>query len=196
MMLCDNFLLIQFFRKIMNSLRYRTANLNDIDNLIGLINQAYRSKVGSSWTSEQDIVAGDRINQQKLLQSLKQENFYLFIAEAIEDVQTHLVACIGLTFKADHVEIGTFCVASAWQNQSIGKHVLKYAEKMAIEHWPTLSHYEMWVLDSRKELIQYYERCGYSKTVCIESYPVDANVGQPLIDLQLQHMSKLVLKAI
>ena len=67
---------------------------------------------------------------------------------------------------------------------------------MAIEHWSILSHYEMWVLDSRTELIQYYERCGYSKTVCIESYPVDANVGQPLIDLQLQHMSKLVLKAI
>jgi len=180
----------------MNSLRYRTANLNDIDNLIGLINQAYRSKVGSSWTSEQDIVAGDRINDQQLLDSLEQQNFSLFIAEIVEALDSALVACIGLTFQHRSVEIGTFCVASAWQNQGIGKHVLKYAEKMAIEHWSILSHYEMWVLDSRTELIQYYERCGYSKTVCIESYPVDANVGQPLIDLQLQHMSKLVLKAI
>lgn len=127
------------------------------------------------------------------MQSLKQENFYLFIAEAIEDVQTHLVVCIGLTFKADHIEIGTFCVASA-QNQGIGKHVLKYAEKMAIEHCPTLNHYEMFVLDARTELIQYYERYGYSKTACVESYPIHANVGQPLIDLKLQHMTKSVIK--
>lgn len=130
------------------------------------------------------------------MQSLKQENFYLFIAEAIEDVQTHLVVCIGLTFKADHIEIGTFCVASAWQNQGIGKHVLKYAEKMAIEHCSTLNHYEMWVLDSRTELIQYYARCGYAKKQHTEPYPIHANVGQPLIDLQLQQMSKSVLSSI
>ncbi len=102
------------------------------------------------------------------------------------------MACIGLTFQQNSMEIGTFCVHSQWQNQGIGKHVLKYAEKMAIERCPTLSHYEMWVLDSRTELIQYYERCGYSKTACVESYPIDANVGQPLIDLRLQHMSKSI----
>jgi len=52
----------------------------------------------------------------------------------------------------------------------------------------------MFVLDARTELIQYYERCGYSKTACIESYPIHANVGQPLINLQLQHMTKPVIK--
>ncbi|WP_425917619.1 hypothetical protein [Acinetobacter sp. TSRC1-2] len=53
----------------------------------------------------------------------------------------------------------------------------------------------MYTLDARTELIQFYERCGYVKTQHTASYPIHANVGQPLIDLQLQHMSKLVLKA-
>jgi len=192
MILCDNFLLIHFFRKIMQPLKYRLANASDVESLVALINQAYRTHTDSSWTSEQKIVAGDRINHQQLLESLNQQNFSLFVAEMVEDLETALVACIGLSFQQNSVEIGTFCVASDWQNQGIGKHVLKYAEKMALERCPTLSHYEMWVLDARTELIQYYERCGYSKTACIESYPIHSNVGQPLIDLRLQHMSKSI----
>ena len=178
----------------MKSLRYRTANVNDIDNLVSLINQAYRTDMGTSWTSEQDIVAGDRINDQQLLDSLSQQSFSLFVAEMVEDLDSALVACIGLTFQKNAVEIGTFCVHSHWQNQGIGKQILKYAEKKALEELPSLTHYEMFVLDARTELIQYYERCGYSKTPCVESYPIDANVGQPLIDLKLQHMKKLVIK--
>jgi len=178
----------------MKSLRYRTANLNDIDNLIGLINQAYRTNTGSSWTSEQDIVAGDRINHQQLLKSLEQNYFSLFVVETLGNKQSDLVACIGLTFQQNAVEIGTFCVNSHWQNQGIGKQVLEYAEKRALEIFPAFNYYEMFVLDARTELIQYYERCGYSKTACIESYPIHANVGQPLIDLKLQHMTKSVIK--
>ncbi|WP_442862696.1 GNAT family N-acetyltransferase [Acinetobacter sp. SM34] len=186
----------QKFLEKMKALKYRLANANDVETLVALINQAYRTDSGNSWTSEQNIVAGDRINAQQLQKTLAQENFYLFIAEATEDFQTHLVACIGLTFQADHVEIGTFCVDSHWQNKGIGKQVLNYAEKMAVERCPTLSHYEMWVLDSRTELIQYYARCGYAKTQHTEPYPLHANVGQPLIDLQLQQMSKPVLSGI
>lgn len=178
----------------MQPLSYRLAQISDIENLVCLINQAYRLNVGSSWTSEHSIVAGDRINTQQLKQALAQENFHLFIAEAIEDVQTHLVACIGLTFQQHAVEIGTFCVDSHWQNKGIGKQLLRYAEKKALEIFPALRHYEMYVLDARVELIQYYERCGYTQTDYIEAYPIEANVGQPLIDLQLQHMRKLVLQ--
>ena len=178
----------------MKSLRYRHANATDIDNLVILINQAYRTNIGASWTSEQDSVAGDRINHQQLLKSLQQNNFSLFVAEILGNKQSDLVACIGLTFQQHAVEIGTFCVDSHWQNQGIGKQVLKYAEKKALEIFPTFNHYEMFVLDARTELIQYYERCGYSKTACTESYPIHANVGQPLIDLKLQHMTKSVIK--
>ncbi|OTG76717.1 hypothetical protein B9T26_02620 [Acinetobacter sp. ANC 4169] len=176
----------------MQPLKYRLANASDVESLVALINQAYRTNTGLSWTSEQEIVAGDRINHQQLLESLNQQNFSLFVAEMIEDLEPALVACIGLTFQQNAVEIGTFCVHSQWQNQGIGKQVLAYAEQQAFSICPTLISYEMYVLDARTELIEYYERCGYSKTAYVESYPLDANVGQPLIDLQLQHMSKSV----
>ena len=178
----------------MYSLKYRRANTADIDHLVILINQAYRTNTGSSWTNEQNIVSGDRISHQQLWESLKHDHFYLFIAEILVNKQSDLVACIGLTFQQNAVEIGTFCVDSHWQNQGIGKQVLGWAEKKALEIFPTLTRYEMFVLDARTELIQYYERCGYSKTATIESYPIHANVGQPLIDLQLQHMTKSVIK--
>lgn len=178
----------------MQPLNYRLTQISDIENLVCLINQAYRTDSGNSWTSEQNIVAGDRINAQQLKQTLAQENFCLFIAEMVEDLESVLVSCIGLTFLQNSVEIGTFCVASAWQNQGIGKQMLAHAERKALEIFPAFQQYEMYVLHVRTELIQYYERCGYSKTACVESYPIGANVGQPLIDLQLQQMSKPVLK--
>ena len=105
----------------MQPLKYRRANTADIDHLVILINQAYRTNIGSSWTSEQDIVAGDRISHQQLLGSLKQDHFSLFIAEILANKQSDLVACISLTIQQNAVEIGTFCVNSDWQNQGIGK---------------------------------------------------------------------------
>ena len=154
MMLCDSFYQIQLLRKIMQPLKYRRANTADIDHLVILINQAYRTNTGSSWTSEQDIVAGDRISHPQLLESLKQDYFYLFVAEILANKQSDLVACIGLTFQLNTVEIGTLCVNSDWQNQGIGKQVLKYAEKKALEILPALTRYEMFVLDARTELVQ------------------------------------------
>ena len=153
MMLCDSFYQIQLLRKIMQPLKYRRANTADIDHLVILINQAYRTNTGSSWTSEQDIVAGDRISHPQLLESFKQDYFSLFIAEISANKQSHVVACIGLTFQQNTVEIGTFCVNSDWQNQGIGKQVLEWAEKKALEIFPTLTRYEMFVLDARTELI-------------------------------------------
>ncbi len=178
----------------MKNLSLRTANHSDIQNLVILINQAYRTNNSTSWTSEEGIVAGARINEQQLLHLLAQKNVRLFVADIQDNAQQALLGCIGLTFQQDTVEIGTFCVASAWQNQGIGRQMLEYAEMKAQEICVNLKCYEMFVLDARSELIEYYERCGYVKTACIENYPIHANVGIPLIDLKLQHMEKLIIQ--
>ncbi|WP_425917621.1 hypothetical protein [Acinetobacter sp. TSRC1-2] len=87
----------------MNQLLYRRVSTDDVGRLVLLLNQAYRTNTGFSWTSEQEIVAGDRINHRQLLESLKQDNFYLFIAEILGNKQSNLVACIGLTFQQNTV---------------------------------------------------------------------------------------------
>ena len=178
----------------MKNLSLRTANSSDIQNLVILINQAYRTNNAASWTSEQGIVAGARINEQQLLHFLAQKNVRLFVADIQDNPQQGLLGCIGLTFQQDTVEIGTFCVAAAWQNQGIGRQMLKYAEMQAQEICVNLKCYEMFVLDARSELIEYYERCGYVKTAYIENYPIHANVGIPLIDLKLQQMKKSIIQ--
>ncbi|OTG63536.1 hypothetical protein B9T25_13655 [Acinetobacter sp. ANC 4470] len=178
----------------MKNLSFRTANSSDIQNLMILINQAYRTNNLASWTSEEGIVAGARINEQQLLHLLLQQNVQLFVADLQDSAQQTLLGCIGLTFQQDTVEIGTFCVASSWQNQGVGRQLLEYAEMKAQEICVNLKCYEMFVLDVRSELIEYYERCGYVKTACIENYPMNANVGRPLIDLKLQQMKKLVMQ--
>ena len=155
--------------------------------MVDLINAAYRQQDGRSWTSEADIVAGERINAEQLQQALAQNNFKLFIAECAGQ----LLACIGLTFDADHVEIGTFCIAPHDQNQGIGKHVLDFAEKYVIAlKLPNLTDFVMWVLSVRHELIAYYERRGYMQTGVVDEYPMDAGVGKPIVDLHLIDMRK------
>lgn len=178
----------------MHNLKFRTAQTTDIPVLVGLINSAYRQQEGNSWTSEAEIVAGDRINHQQLEQALKQDNFKLFVAEFDGQLlDGQLVACIGLTFDYADVEIGTFCIAPQFQNQGVGKHVLDFAETYAQNlNVADLTHFVMWVLSVRHELINYYERRGYVQSGVVDDYPMDANVGQPIVDLHLVEMRKSV----
>jgi len=170
-------------------LNFRTARISDITNLVNLINSVYRQQEGNSWTSESEIVIGDRINHQQLEQSLALDNFQLFVVELDEQ----LVACIGLTFTQHDVEIGTFCIAAKLQNQGIGKDVLDFAEKSVQDlNVSDLKHFVMWVLSVRHELIAYYERRGYVQTGAVDKYPVDANVGIPVVDLHLVEMRKAI----
>ncbi|WP_434057132.1 GNAT family N-acetyltransferase [Acinetobacter silvestris] len=140
---------------------------------------------------------GDRIQQQQLEDLIKQQNNQLLIAEIQSKDKKTIIACIGLTYLNLEFEIGTFCIAPHWQNQGIGKHVLAYAESYSQayvkQQQAELNYYVMWVLNVRNELIEYYERRGYVQTGEIEAYPVDANVGQPIVDLHLIKMKKSVV---
>lgn len=48
------------------------------------------------------------------------------------------------------------------------------------------------ILNVRKELLAYYVRHGYHDTHQTASYPLDTNVGQPLIHLHLVLMIKQI----
>lgn len=71
----------------MKNLSLRIANSSDIQNLVILINQAYRTNNTASWTSEQGIVAGARINEQQLLHFFAKKNVRLFVADVQDNPQ-------------------------------------------------------------------------------------------------------------
>ncbi|MFY0045938.1 GNAT family N-acetyltransferase, partial [Acinetobacter baumannii] len=74
-----------------------------------------------------------RISQEQLTQQLELPNSVLLVAE-IDSSQ--IVACIGLTFQNNTVEIGTFCTDPQIQNMKVGRSVLEYAEQFALQKTP------------------------------------------------------------
>lgn len=171
----------------MNNLNFRSAQFPDIPQLVILINKSYREQQDRSWTTELDWVEGQRITEFQLEAQLQLRNSTLLIAETSV---SKLIACIGLTFENNQVEIGTFCTDPQVQNMRVGRSVLEYAEQYALKEDPHLTSALMYVLDVRSELIAYYERRGYMKTGNKQSYPVEANVGVPRVPIKLVEMKK------
>ena len=151
---------------------------------------ADRAQSERSWTTEKAFVDGIRITNEQLSGDLSRSNFKLFIGE---NEQGLLVACIGLSFDHNSVEIGTFAIDSSVQNLGYGKQMLNYVEAYVAQSCSEVRDLIMYVLDVRSELIAYYQRRGYQITGHTEPYPVNANVGQPLVPIQLIEMKKAII---
>ena len=107
------------------SLNIRNAKIDDVAQLVELINVAYRTQSERSWTTEKAFIDGTRITNKQLSEDLSRSNFKLFVGE---NEQGLLVACIGLSFNHNSVEIGTFAIDSSVQNLGYGKQMLNYVE--------------------------------------------------------------------
>jgi ribosomal protein S18 acetylase RimI-like enzyme len=175
--------------KIEMSLNIRTAKIDDVEQLVKLINLAYRAQSDRSWTTEKVFVDGTRITKEQLNRDLNQSNFELLVGE---NEQGSLVGCIGLTFDKSSVEIGTFAIDPTIQNLGYGREMLNYVETYITQNYSNVRRLIMYVLDVRTELMAYYQRRGYQITGRTESYPVDADVGQPLVPIQLIEMEKVI----
>lgn len=180
----------------MQDFDFRQAEEKDIPDLAVLINRAYREDHKKSWSNESRFVAGDRINQAQLKdlifpETVQRNNSRLMVAEFNTDDHTEIFGCILIEFNQNIAEIGTFCIAPMWQNLNYGHQLLSKAEMYALKINPDLYSYEMWVLNLRDELIDFYLRRAYIKTGKISSYPVDACVGEPLTELHLIHLQKI-----
>ena len=151
---------------------------------------ADRAQSERSWTTEKAFVDGIRITNEQLSGDLSRSNFKLFVGENEQGV---LVACIGLSFDHNSVEIGTFAIDSLVQNLGYGKQMLNYVEAYVAQSCSEVRDLIMYVLDVRSELIAYYQRRGYQITGHTEPYPVNANVGQPLVPIQLIEMKKTII---
>jgi ribosomal protein S18 acetylase RimI-like enzyme len=159
---------------------FRKATNADIDNIIKLVNRAYRSSEG--WTNESSLVSGNRTTKDEVLSYI--ENAHLFVLEK-EKIQ----AVICIEEQNSKAYIGFLAVDTKLQNQGIGKLMLQKAEEYALKTLG-LSSFVMAVVADREELIEFYLRCGYKKTAKIIDYPTNLNVGTPKKDLQVIYLKK------
>ncbi len=169
----------------METTTFREAKIEDIPQIVDLVNISYRSKEFKGWTSEADIVKGDRINNAQV-QELFQNDSKVFVMFKDEE----LIGCVHVHKQNDSCYIGMLTTHPNVQNMGIGKEILKLAEEHSIKNY-SINCFEMSVLSVREELINFYERRGYKRTGDNEPYPVNANVGTPLSsEIQVLHLVK------
>lgn len=166
---------------------FRKAELADIEKLNELVNSAYRgesSKAG--WTTEADLLDGQRTDPDGLREMIEKDRIELaFLGH-------DLLGCIYIKKEPEHVYFGMLTVKPTLQNQGTGKLLLNRMEELTKE-WG-LNKIRMTVINSRKELIAYYERRGFKWTGETEPFPEhDPRFGLPKTKLTFHVFEKILV---
>lgn len=163
----------------MDSLTFRAATASDIPTLITLVTSAYRGEVSKQgWTTEADLLDGQRIDAEGLARDLVRERSRILLAERDGQV----LACAHVAVEDGAGYFGMFSVKPDQQGSGLGKLVISEAERVAREEWQ-LPAMRMTVIDVRDELIAFYERRGYRRTGIKKPFPYgDARYGIPKRD--------------
>jgi GNAT superfamily N-acetyltransferase len=159
---------------------FRRAVLDDVDDAVALVESAYRGESSKGgWTTEADILAGQRIDTEGVRSIVEAPTARLILA--IDDVSRDLVGCCQLERRDGGVAyFGTFAVRPGLQGGGVGKALLAEAERQALDDWQTMIM-EMTVIIQREDLIAWYVRRGYQVTNETKPFPYgDERFGLPL----------------
>ncbi|MGW3204751.1 GNAT family N-acetyltransferase [Streptomyces sp. NPDC001135] len=167
---------------------FRDATDADVDALVALIESAYRGDASrAGWTTEADILEGQRTDPEGVLQVIKSPDSRLLTVEH----DGRIVACCQLEHRGDHAYFGMFAVSPTLQGAGLGKTVMAEAERRARETWG-VTEMHMTVISVRDDLIAWYERRGYRRTGRMSPFPYgDERFGIPQrADLQFELLVK------
>ncbi|MFJ4359780.1 GNAT family N-acetyltransferase [Streptomyces massasporeus] len=170
------------------ALTFRDATDADVDELVALIESAYRgddSRAG--WTTEADILEGQRTDPEGVLEVIKSPDSRLMAVER----DGRIVACCQLEHQGDHAYFGMFAVSPLLQGAGLGKVIIAEAERQARAAWG-VREMQMTVISVRDDLIAWYERRGYRRTGRMTPFPYgDERFGLPQRDdLQFELLVK------
>ncbi|MBS1559391.1 MAG: GNAT family N-acetyltransferase [Bacteroidetes bacterium] len=134
------------------------ATLADIPALNKLVNSAYRGDSSrQGWTTEADILDGTRTDEAAISEFMREPGSVILKVNE----ETGIIGCVRLVKHGSKLYLGMFAVAPGWQNQGIGKKILKAAEAEA--HKQDCTAIYMTVISVRAELIAWYQRNGYQQ---------------------------------
>ncbi|MET9760633.1 GNAT family N-acetyltransferase [Streptomyces sp. NPDC006372] len=160
-------------------LTFRDAADADVEELVVLIESAYRGDASrAGWTTEADILQGQRTDPEGVLAVIKSPESRLLIVER----EGRIVACCQLEHRGDHAYFGMFAVSPRLQGAGLGKVIIAEAERQARETWG-VTEMHMTVISVRDDLIAWYERRGYRRTGRMTPFPYgDDRFGIPQRD--------------
>jgi len=155
---------------------FRDATDADVDDIVALVESAYRGDSSrAGWTTEADILEGQRTDPQGVLEVIKAPDSRLLTVER----EGRIVACCQLEHRGDHAYFGMFAVSPALQGAGLGRTIIAEAERQARATWG-VGEMRMTVISVREDLIAWYERRGYRRTGEMTPFPYgDERFGVP-----------------
>ena len=173
-------------------IEFTQADESHIDALVQLVNSAYRGESSKKgWTTEANLLDGQRIDSQQIAELIQKENSAILIAE--DDDTSKLLGCVHLEQQGNKCYLGMLTVDPALQKEGIGNMLLTESEAFA-QFWDC-THLKMTVISVRNELIAWYEKKGFRKTAETQPFPYgDERFGIPKVpDLHFVVMEKRLI---
>ena len=151
----------------------------DIEAIAALVNSAYRGRGG--WTSEADLVGGQRTSPTDLRRDLAATPDALLLTLR-ENADTPILGVVWLEPSTDGAwYLGMLTVRPDYQDRKIGRDLLAEAESHAADLGAT--RLRMTVVSVRASLVAWYERRGYRRTGETQPFPYgDHRFGEPKRD--------------
>ena len=139
----------------------RLAQLEDVDFLHELIDNAYRKFQPGAWTTEASLVSGERVSCTILEEYITQNVEPIHVAVLNIDSVDVIVGCIQ-TSRTDNDEgmLGLFSVMPQFQSRGIGTTLIMHAMEYLRRTW-SCTRAVMWVIESREELLKWYFNLGF-----------------------------------
>lgn len=145
------------------------AARDDLPRLHPVIERAYRGETArQGWTHEADLIEGQRTNLDTLQGIVDDPAQRLLVAERDGDV----IGCVQVSDRGNGLAyLGLLCVDPTLQAGGLGKQLVAAAEATARDTFGAHAM-EMTVIDSRRKLIEFYERRGYAISGEKRDFPI------------------------
>jgi ribosomal protein S18 acetylase RimI-like enzyme len=148
----------------------RLATAADLSALHPVIERAYRGdSARAGWTFESDLLSGPRTDIDTLTAILQSAPDRLLIALGDDGAP---IGCVQVTDRGAGIAyLGLLCIDPLLQAAGLGRQLIDAAEVLAVDVFAARTM-EMTVIDSRTELIAYYQRRGYALTAEKRPFPI------------------------
>lgn len=153
----------------MTDLTIRPATTADLAALQPLIQRAYRGNdARAGWTHEADLLGGERIGVGELEAMIADPAECLLVGFDGD----RMIGCVRVANSGNGLAyLGLLCVDPLLQAGGYGKQLIAGAERTARDDFGA-DRIEMTVIESRRELIDFYLRRGYVATPERRDFPV------------------------